>query len=41
MVSSEITANALGTAGVVARSMWLWEGHPQPSAARDSADREK
>jgi len=41
VISSEITANALGTAGVVARSMSLWQGRSEPSAARDSAHREK
>ncbi len=40
-VSSEITANTLGTAGVVARSMSLWKDRSGPSSARDSARRER
>ena len=41
VISSEITANAIGTAGVVARTMSLWRGHSEPSIAKDAACREK
>ncbi len=41
VISSEITANALGIAGLVARSMSQWQGRSEPSAARDSASRGK
>jgi hypothetical protein len=40
-ISCEISSNALGTAGVVARSMSLWQGRSEPSAARDLARNEK
>ena len=40
-ISSEITANTLGTAGVVARSMSLWQGRSEPSTAPEPDRREK
>jgi hypothetical protein len=36
VISSEITANALGSAGVVARSMSVWQGRSESSAPTDS-----
>ena len=41
VISSEITANALGIAGVVDRSMSQWQCRSEPSAAGDSSYREK
>ena len=36
VISSEITANAIGTAGIVSRSMSLWKGRSEPSDIGDS-----
>jgi hypothetical protein len=41
VISSEISASAIGSAGIIARTMSLWRGPSEPSVAKDAACREK